>query len=186
MNKELNATHFVRSVTLGAVVKADMKVMSNEEKTEIDLKGNVLANILGKLSFGQINASVKASLSYLDHKLSDDYSLEITVHSRPSMNIEPTTIEQMFKMIENMNSVVNDHKYYPKLGEKIIGIPIRFHLVPIKQFLEFKVERLYLKLSDKILNDFTKMMTTIIDIQTTDYLLKNILKLNPSFGSCIK
>jgi hypothetical protein len=179
--KELKATHFVRGITLGAEVKADILVTQNESSNKSDIKGDVF----GKLVYGPINASVKVKLGFFDSEDNKDYNKEINVYSMPYMKSEPKTVEEMFKMIEGVDDVVEKQKHFPGSGDKVVGVLIRFVLVPIKQFLDVKIEKLYLKLSDKVLKDFNEMLVKVQDIQVSGYIMRKVLNYNTSLSILI-
>jgi hypothetical protein len=175
LKKELRATHFVRTVTLGAEVRADIQVSSSDKKSFSDVSGH----FFGKLTYGPISASIKATLGFLDSSDNTDLNMEINVHSKPAMKTQPKSIEQMFQMIESISTIVRDEKHYPKLGEKVVGVPIRFLLVPIKQFLKFDVEKLYIKMTEKVMQDFNEMLVKIHDYQVPDYISRLVLNQIP-------
>jgi hypothetical protein len=63
MKNELKVTHFVRGIILGSEVRADIVLTRSETNNKTDVKGDFLVPI----KYGPINASVKASLNYLDN-----------------------------------------------------------------------------------------------------------------------
>lgn len=174
MKNKLKATHFVRRITLGAEVESNIIVTKNISNYKGDLKGN----LLGKLVYGNVNALVKSKLKLFDSEDNKNFNREINIHSIPAMKSEPKTVKEMFQMIESIDAVVEKQKHFPESGDHIIGVPIRFVLVPIKQFLDVKIEKSYLKLSEKVLNDFNEMLIKVQDIQIPGYILKKVLKAN--------
>jgi hypothetical protein len=62
------------------------------------------------------------------------------------MECEPTSIEEMFGMIDRIQSRMEDIKPMPHIDGATLGVPIQFVLVPIDQFFDVKIERLYLQL----------------------------------------
>jgi hypothetical protein len=181
INKELKVTHFVRGVILGAEVKADILVTKKDKSDISDIEGEVLGTIV----YGPINAKVKADLSYFDSEKNENYDKEINVNSVPTMKVETNSVEEMFRKIEEIDTIVKEHKHFQKKGENIIGVPIRFVLVPIKQFLDFDIQKSYLKLSKKILKDFNEMLIFIQDIQNYGYIVRKVLKSNVSLALII-
>jgi hypothetical protein len=181
MKKELKATHFVRGVILGADVKADILVTQNDSSNKNDIKGDVF----GKLVYGPVNASVKVKLGFFDSEDNKDYNKEINVHSMPYIKSEPKTVEEMFKMIESVDAIVEKQKHFPGSGDKVVGVPIRFVLVPIKKFFDVKIEKLYLKLSDKVLNNFNEMLVKVQDIQVSGYIMRKVLNDNKSLSTLL-
>jgi hypothetical protein len=178
INKKINATHLVRGVILGAEVRAEILV--SQERT--DKKHGVIGDLLGNIVFGPINALVKAKLCYLDSNDFGDFKKEINIHSIPSMKLEPKTIEEMFKMIENIGLQVDEHKHFPNNGDKVVGVPIRFILVPIKQYFKVKIERKYLKISEQICRDFNEMLVKVQEIQVPSYISRKILESNSNLA----
>jgi hypothetical protein len=73
MRKELKATHFVRRITLGAEVKADILVIQKESSIKSDIKGEVFE----KLVYGPISAELKAKLKFFNSEDNKDFNKEI-------------------------------------------------------------------------------------------------------------
>jgi hypothetical protein len=72
-------------------------------------------------------------------------------------------------MIDSIESVMKKEKHFKHIKEhEVIGVPIRFHLVPISDFLDFQIEALYVKLADETLARFTRMLTDIQDFRETN------------------
>jgi hypothetical protein len=178
IKNKLKATHFVRGIILGSEVKADIVLT----KSDVHNKTKIEGDLIEPIKYGPINASVKASLNYLDNDESEEYNKEISVHSVPTMKVETNSVKEMFKKIEEIDDRVAEEKHFPKKSDQIIGVPIRFVLVPIKQFLDVEIEKLYLKLSDKILKEFNEFLVQISDIQVFGYIFKKVLKSNYSLA----
>jgi hypothetical protein len=98
------------------------------------------------------------------------------------MKSEPKTVDEMFKMIENVDSVVETQIHFAESGDKVVEVPIRFVLVPIKQFLDIKIEKLYFKLSDKVLKYFNEMLVNVQGIQVSGYIMRKFLNNNTSLS----
>jgi hypothetical protein len=45
-------------------------------------------------------------------------------------------IDEMLRIIENIDSEIEKHKHFKEINEEIAGVPIRFVLVPIKHFVK--------------------------------------------------
>jgi hypothetical protein len=178
INKEIDATHFVRGIVLGAEVKADIILSRNKTNEKNDLKSDILGNCV----FGPINPLVKAKLTYLDSEGCENYKKVINVHSMPSMIIEPKTIAEMFDSIENIESQVNQHKLFPLCNEMIVGVPIRFILVPIKHLLEIDIEKLFSKISENDIRELEDMFIRVQDIQAPFNISKKIIESNPNLA----
>ena len=72
-------------------------------------------------------------------------------------------------MIDSIESVMKKEKHFKQIKEhEVIGVPIRFYLVPISDFLDFQIEALYVKLADEALARFTQMLTDIQDFSETN------------------
>ena len=79
-----------------------------------------------------------------------------------SIDSNPTKVEEIFKFIQDLNINLNDHKYYKEIKKyDIIGVPVRFYLVPIEDFLDIKIEKLYGKLQDIIIKSLTEILHQI-------------------------
>jgi hypothetical protein len=87
----------------------------------------------------------------------------------------PITIKEMFDMTQNIKSKLNDEKHFTELGDNIIGVPIKFGLIPISMFLQnYNAEKLYVQLEDSILNKFLNMMREITDFNHYNCILGRI------------
>ncbi len=178
IDREIDATHFVRGIILGAEVQADILVSQQRKNKKNQLEGD----ICGKIVFGPINALVKSKLGFLDGNDQGEFKTEINIHSIPSMKIEPKSIDEMFKMIENIGSKVDEHKHFPNCSDKVVGVPIRFILVPIEQFFKIEIERKFLKLSQQTFRDFEDLLIRVQDIQSDSFISRKILENNSALS----
>jgi hypothetical protein len=169
---EIKATHCVRGIILGAQLNADIVI----EQKNLFSKTNFDGDICGKLTYGAINATAKANLKLLDNNENKDFNLNISVRSIPTMRVETNSINEMFKKIEEIDSLVEKQKNFPKLGDKVIGLPIRFILKPIKQFIDVNIDKLYFKMSEIVLMKFNEFLVTIQDIQKPGYIIDRVIK----------
>jgi hypothetical protein len=169
---EIKATHCVRGIILGAQLNADIVITQKNLSSKTDFDGD----ICGKLTYGAINATAKANLKLLDNNDSKDYNLNISVRSIPTMRVETNSINEMFKKIEEIDSLVEKQKHFPKLGDKIIGLPIRFILKPVRQFIDVKIDKLYFKMSETVLKNINEFLVIIQDIQKPGYITERVIK----------
>ncbi len=171
----LKATHFVRGIILGAQLQADIILNRKESKDKLDIDGKGLV----KFTFGQVNPSVKASLSYLDTAENKDFTKEISIRSIPAIKVETKTISEMFDKIDDFDNRIEKQKYFQQYFDGVYGLPIKFILMPIKQFIDIDIEKLYIKLSDKMLKDFKEVLIKAKDFQTPCYISKKTLEQSP-------
>ncbi|CAG8583093.1 17266_t:CDS:2, partial [Cetraspora pellucida] len=171
LEKKIRATHVVHGIILGAKVWADIRIRQHDTSKKMDANGY----LIGDIPFGYVNASLKTSLKMLDSKTSN-HDMQITVNSKPPIKNQPTTINQMFNLIENIDACVQKEQYYKFIGPDITGVPIRFNLVPISQFLDIKVEKLYKQLKDSILENFRTMLIALKDYQSHEYIKRCVLR----------
>jgi hypothetical protein len=162
----------VRGIILGAQLNADIVI----EQKNLFSKTNFDGDICGKLTYGAINATAKANLKLLDNNENKDFNLNISVRSIPTMRVETNSINEMFKKIEEIDSLVEKQKNFPKLGDQIIELPIRFILKPIKQFIDVNIDKLYFKMSEIVLMKFNEFLVTIQDIQKPGYIIDRVIK----------
>ncbi len=181
MKNNVKATHYVKGIILGAILDVEILINTVKKENKMDSKGN----LVGKLLYGAVNASVKASLSYLDKDENKEYDMKINLKSVPSLNCEPKTIQEMFSMIEKIDGVVEKQQHFPLSSKNIIGVPIKFILAPIKQIFETNIPSLYLKLDQNILNNFSEMLMKIQDISCSGYVLKKVVEKNQYFSSIL-
>ncbi|CAG8803072.1 22021_t:CDS:1, partial [Racocetra persica] len=172
LEKKIKATHVVHGIILGAKVCADIRIRQNDTSKNMDANGY----LIGDIPFGYVNASLKTSLKMLDSKKTSNYDMQITVNSKPPIKNQPTTINQMFNLIENIDVCVQKESYYKFISPDITGVPIRFNLVPIFQFLDIKVEKLYKQLQDSILENFRTMLIALKDYQSHEYIKRCVLR----------
>jgi hypothetical protein len=88
----------------------------------------------------------------------------------------------MFEVIERAESNIDQQEFHPVCGTKVVGVPIRFVLVPIRQLLvEIIVEKLYMRLPKNVLTGYYEMLVFIQNFQASSFIIKNLLKCNSSF-----
>ncbi|CAN0125911.1 unnamed protein product [Lampetra fluviatilis] len=172
MNGRIKATHVAYGVILGAEVNAHVLVTRNETKTRDGISGGAL----GKLGFGKVTASLKAQLEWLDTSEANDYSTQIDIHSKPPMKRQPSTVKEMFELVENIDVSVANEQHYKFSDANITGVPIRWVLVPIAHFLDVAVEKLYLQISETLLCDFRAMLISLQDSRQPDCIKRRVLE----------
>ncbi|CAG8479801.1 12163_t:CDS:2 [Cetraspora pellucida] len=170
--KKIKATHVVRSIILGARVSADIRIRRNDTSKNTAINGR----LIGGIPFGKVNAALKTSLEVLDSKNANDYDMQITISSKPPMKQQPTTINQMFNLIENVDACIQEEQHYKFIGSDIYGVPIRFILVPVSQFLEIEVEKLYKQLNDSIFENFRTTLIALKDYQSSEYVKNCVIR----------
>ncbi len=112
----------------------------------------------------------------LDESEYENYEKKIRIYSKPSVNSQPTTFEDMFKVIENIKDVIGEHVHYKFVSDQIRGVPISFELVPIDQFLDIKIEKLYKRLQDEVIDDYQSILIDIMNYRTPNWLKNQILQ----------
>ncbi|CAG8480116.1 24027_t:CDS:2 [Dentiscutata erythropus] len=174
LDKQLKATHVVRGIILGAEVNADIRIRQRDTSNSRSIRGG----FVGKIPCGIVNASLKASLEMLDSDQANNYDKQITIHSKPQMRQQPTTINQMFNLIENVEETcISGEQHFKFVGLDITGVPIRFMLVPITQYIEMNVEKLYKQLQENIFENFRGMLMALKDFQSYEYIRDRVLKI---------
>ena len=74
------------------------------------------------------------------------------------------TVGEIKKLIENIDADIRKHNHFVKIKDtNITGVPVRFALIPIKQLLDIKIEKLYVKLKGTTIDKFTVMLQEIQD-----------------------
>nr|XP_032834726.1 interferon-induced very large GTPase 1-like [Petromyzon marinus]XP_032834728.1 interferon-induced very large GTPase 1-like [Petromyzon marinus] len=172
MKGSIKATHVAFRVILGAEVNAHVLVTRNETKRS----GGISGNALGKLGFGKVTASLKAQLEWLDTSEANDYRTQINIHSKPPMKRQPSTVKEMFELVENIDVSVANEQHYKFSDANITGVPIRWVLVPIAQYLDIDVEKLYLQISETLLCDFRAMLISLQDSRQPDCIKRRVLE----------
>ncbi|CAG8746196.1 564_t:CDS:2, partial [Gigaspora margarita] len=74
------------------------------------------------------------------------------------------------------DACIQGEQHYSFIGSDINGVPIRFILVPISQFLEVEVERLYKQLHDSIFENFRTMLIALKDYQSPEYVKSHVIR----------
>lgn len=169
------ATHVVIATKFGAKVTASINVKETNFKSKENIKGN----FFGKLILGPVTAAAKISLGMLDTEAKHDFDKTIKINSRPAINSQPTTIEEMFSIVSSIHNVVEKHVAFQAPEKAYYGVPIKFSLVPITQFIEVPIERLYLQMKDTLLENLTEYLTFLKDFQVFKYLHKRVLEAEP-------
>ncbi|XP_061434127.1 uncharacterized protein LOC133359660 [Lethenteron reissneri] len=172
MKRRIKATHVAYGVILGAEVNAHILVTRNETKTSDGISGGAV----GKLGFGKVTASLKAQLEWLDTSEANDYSTQIDIHSKPPMKRQPSTVKEMFELVENIDVSVANERHYKFSDANITGVPIRWVLVPIAQFLDIDVEKLYMQISETLLCDFRAMLISLQDSRQPECIKRRVLE----------
>ena len=101
--------------------------------------------------------------------------------SKPEEASEETKIDEMLRFIENIDDEIEKHKNFDEINSKITGVPVRFVLVPVKNFIKSfknsKINKLegkegegislytYVKIPDKILSEYSTMLNHILDFR---------------------
>lgn len=169
---KIKATHVVRAVTLGAEVNAFISVTQKETDKEQKIGGNVT----GKVGYGPIGASIKSKLKWLDTDKASNCETRITIHSKPPITQQPSTIREMFEVVEGIQSQVSAQQHFKAISPKITGVPIRFELVPVSQYLNIPIERLYKHLQDNVQEQFRVMLVALQDFRVPGYLSSRVLE----------
>ncbi|XP_061435665.1 uncharacterized protein LOC133360810 [Lethenteron reissneri] len=173
MNGNIKATHVVHGLILGAEVNAHIRVRNTETNKRDDIKGSVI----GKLVFGKISASVKAKLELLDSDKAQNYETQIAIHSKPPMRQQqPSTIKEMFDLLEKVDTLVAEERHFKFIDPSIMGVPVRWVLVPIAQFLDVKVERLYMQIDETLREDFRTMLISLQDSRGPGCIKRRVLE----------
>jgi hypothetical protein len=181
IKRNLKATHYVGGITLGVEVRADIFV--NQKAGCLDAYAQ---DIFRKVIFGPVNSKVKSKLEDFDSEDDKSYDKQIYVFSIPTMKSKPRTFKEMFEIIESAESFSDKQEFNPEHGAKVVGVPIRFVLVPIKQLVDVIFEKFYLRLPKKLLEDYYEMLVLIKNFQFPGWMIKNMLKSNESFKIIMK
>ncbi|XP_075910970.1 uncharacterized protein LOC116956927 [Petromyzon marinus] len=174
MKGRIKATHVAYGVILGAEVNAHVLVTRNETKASDSI--SISGSAVGKLSFGKVTPSLKAQLEWLDTSEANGYRTQIDIHSKPPMKRQPSTVKEMFELVENIDVSVANEQHYKFSGANIMGVPIRWVLVPIAQYLDIDVEKLYLQISETLLCDFRAMLISLQDSRQPECIKRRVLE----------
>ncbi len=101
-----------------------------------------------------------------------------------SLKTNPQNITDMLSMIDQISPNIDKHTYMPNSIEVTDtsprGVPIGFFLVPINFYLNIKIEKLYAKLQENILQRFIAMLGYIKDFtQQKDSIKQRVLNKDP-------
>nr|XP_032834703.1 uncharacterized protein LOC116956925 [Petromyzon marinus] len=174
MKGRIKATHVAYGVILGAEVNAHVLVTRNETKASDSI--SISGSAVGKLGFGKVTPSLKAQLEWLDTSEANGYRTQIDIHSKPPMKRQPSTVKEMFELVENIDVSVANEQHYKFSGANIMGVPIRWVLVPIAQYLDIDVEKLYLQISETLLCDFRAMLISLQDSRQPECIKRRVLE----------
>lgn len=177
----IKATHVVVATHIGAKVVASIRVKeTNLNNTEDSVK-----SFLGKITFGPVTAAAKANLEALDTEAMKNFEKIIKVTTRPSIDVEPETIQEVFQVVTLIRKEISKHVAFEISDKKAYGVPVRFILAPIQQFIEVPVQRLYLQSSDKMLGTLTGYLLFLQDLKVYQFLRKKVLDAEPDLKNIL-
>lgn len=173
--KDHNATHVVKSVILGGEMIAKISISDMQSRNSKNIDGSISgkASEIVKNICGPVNAAVKAKLNCFDSEV--NFEKRISVYSNPSRNLQPTSIEE-FKVVEGFAEVIQAENKFLDWDDRVKGVPIKFTLVPIKEYLECAVEKLYVQLNDNVFEQFKTLLREIHDYLSHDYVYRHLIE----------
>lgn len=160
---------------LGAKVTASIKIKETQSSTKEDIKGSVI----GKLVLGKVTAKAKAALKMLDTNDTSSFETTIKWDSKPTIETQPTNIDQMLEGIESMPDMVRRHVHTNVTttgSAEVCGVALRFELVPIIQYVNVEVEKLYLEIKEDTVKSLVETLAFLRDCQMACFLSKKILE----------
>jgi hypothetical protein len=156
------------------LTKSTKEVKSEEDKLFKKEKSTQTAKVSKGRKAIKLEASSqtdKASEASNEVKLSEQEENEDEEEEAESK------IDEMLRIIENIDSEIEKHKHFKEINEEIAGVPIRFVLVPIKNFIEdCKVVPKYGKLPDTVLNDYSTMLKNILDFKAENCIRDRVFE----------
>ena len=131
--------------------------------------------------YGPIDAQIKLGLKWLDSETANKLEKKISLEAKPYAYMtgiifflnficylllrpmkNPKSVEEMLTTIDNIETVLNAKPYSVRVKDnKILGVPVRYFLVPISNYLDLQIEKLYLKLEEETLEKFSSMLSHI-------------------------
>ncbi len=103
------------------------------------------------------------------------------------MKTNPQNPKELDKLIREMDVEIKNHQHFAKTFKdtSIIGVPVRFALIPIKQFLNIEIEKLYIKLKESTVDKFTVMLQEIQDFSYINCVRNRVLDTDSESGNII-
>jgi hypothetical protein len=104
------------------------------------------------------------------------------------LNTNPRSPDELNKFIQVMDEELNrNHRNFAKLFKDtaIIGVPIRFALIPIKNYLNINIENIYVKLKESTVEKFTAMLQEIKDFSYINCVRNRVLDTDSESGNII-
>jgi len=144
-------------------------------------------SVLGTLSLGPVNASLKVGLGFLDAETTSDVKTTINIRGFPAPKRQPKNVSEMFEIIESISDVISTvtPSTIFERSSNVNGVAVRLFLVPISEFLDTKVEVLYMKIKDDTLEQLEGMFSHLRDLQRRHYLTKQIINKQPKLKRII-
>ncbi|XP_037047983.1 uncharacterized protein LOC119082561 [Bradysia coprophila] len=188
---DIKATHVVQTILTGAEVVANITVSSNTSNESKDYSGSLNAstgdssspsNWAKKLKnlFGVVSIpSCEAELMNLDKNSTANLNKTCRISSTLGLK-QPTTISDMFSILDEIPSKLDEQRSYRDFSPDITGTAIGYLLVPVTQFVSnIPIEKLFLSLRQETLNAVQEMLITLMDYQRSGYIYDELLSLEP-------
>jgi hypothetical protein len=156
------------------LTKSTKEAKSEEDKLFKKEKSTQTA----KVSKGRKAIKVEAS-SQIDKasEASNEVKLSEQEENEDEEEGAESKIDEMLRIIENIDSEIEKHKHFKEINEEIAGVPIRFVLVPIKNFIDnCNVEPKYGKLPDTTLNDYSTMLKNMLDFKAENCIRDRVFE----------
>lgn len=189
----IEATHVVGGMIVGCSVTALIELKNKEYSKDSEVSGQLSLDKGGSNKTGENNQKSKWSwlnkvvgsfsgevkAEWEKKEKSNQLDIQINCNARPMPPglSPPSSVEQLFELIEKMPSALSGATYFSDLtGQSgVRGVPIQFILYPIAQFAKIDIIKLYKKLEDDLLEKFQEMLSKAIQIQHHDYIKQLML-----------
>lgn len=160
--------------------------MENVSDSNMSIKGSFSLTV----KHGGINVEAKAEFEKLDKEAASNYSTTVDVQAQPRFTKSPTTCAEMFKQVEELDTLVNQERHFPELDKKdpdnpdfvmrVVGVPVRFKLVPISHILaDHDVDPIYKLLDQDILDSFQTMVFNLRDFSSLEHVKMLLAEMEP-------
>lgn len=194
---DIKATHVVQTILTGAEVVGNITVSSSSSNESTDYGGSFNLSTGDSLSPSQWAKKLKklcgvvsistceAELKKLDKNSAANLNKTCRISSTLGLK-QPTTISDMFSILDEISSKLSEQRNYRHLNPEITGTAVGYLLVPVTQFISnVPIEKSYLRLRQEIVNAVEEMLINLMDYQRPGYIQDELLSLEPKMRSIL-
>ena len=179
-NGEMEATHVVVGVVIGAELTATISVNSG---TEDNSDGAVVADIakqIREILNGETATEVQVNWKQNGRENETNVNIIVASEPMPKSCARPHNIAELFNLINILSDEITKEQHWTKVSDlTVIGVPIRFMLLPILQVAKVKVKTVVRELDTNLMEKLKEIVVSCIDMQQPGYIKKKLTLFEP-------